>query len=183
MSGFEALDEQRVVDGPVVSVYQSRFRAPDGTEVERQVIRHPGATSVVPIAADGERAILVRQFRAAINQDLLEIPAGKLDEPGEPPAEAAQRELAEEIGMRAGRLDLLAEFVNSPGFCDERSWVYLGTALEAVPHTPQGIEEEHLSIEEIRLADVATMIRDRVLTDAKTIIGLLLARDRLGASG
>ncbi len=103
------------------------------SEFERDVVHHPGAVSVVPIidgGASGHQVILVRQYRAAIDAELLEIVAGKRDVAGEPPEVTARRELAEEVGMVAGRMELLAEFYNSPGFCDEHSCVFLGLDLE-----------------------------------------------------
>ena len=106
--------------------------------------------------------------------------ADKRDVADEPPEVTAARELAEEIGRRPGRLELLAEFHNSPGFCDEHSFVYLGTELTEVPQDTQGIEEQHLTLEPVVLDDVPAMIADGALRDAKTIIGLLLALRRLG---
>ena len=96
---------------------------------------------------------MVRQFRAAVDAELLELPAGKRDVHGEPTEVTAARELAEEVGRRAGRLELLARFYNSPGFTDELSWLYLAQDLTAVPIDRQGAEEQHMTIEEVALAD------------------------------
>lgn len=138
---------------------------------------HPGAVSVVPVlnTSDGPVAVLVRQFRAAIDADLLEIPAGKRDVEGEAPELTARRELAEEVGLQAGRLVPLAQYYNSPGFTDELSHSFLALDLTPVPDERQGLEEEHMTIERVPLADVAPMIADGRLVDAKSIIGLLLA--------
>jgi ADP-ribose pyrophosphatase len=133
---------------------------------------------VVPV--DGDEVILVRQFRAALGTDLLEIPAGKRDVPGEPPEVTAARELEEEIGMLAGSLVPLAEFYNSAGFSDEYSYVYLATDLRAGVQSLQGEEEQHMTVERHRLEDVPAMIERGELADAKTIIGLLLALRHLG---
>ena len=103
--------------------------APDGEEFDRHVVHHPGAVVVVPVIDDD--AILVRQCRVAAGRELLEVPAGKRDVDGEPPEATANRELEEEIGYRAGRLELLCEFYNSPGFCDEYTHLFLATDLEA----------------------------------------------------
>lgn len=177
--GFRALGEHEVYDGHVIRLVQAAFEAPDGTTFEREVVRHPGSVSVVPVTAAGE-VVLVRQFRGAIDQAVLEIPAGKRDVPGEAPELTAERELAEEVGLRAGRLELLARFHNSIGFSDELSFVYLGTDLTEVPVDLQGVEEQHMEVERIALAEVPDLIASGALTDAKTIIGLTLAREHLG---
>jgi 8-oxo-dGTP pyrophosphatase MutT (NUDIX family) len=155
--------------------------APDGTEFERDVVRHPGAVSVVPVVDGGATVVLVRQYRSALDRELLEIPAGKRDVDGEPPEVTAGRELEEEIGMRAGRLVRLGEFYNSPGFCDEHSHVYLGLDLEPSATSWQGVEETHMTIERAALADVPALIAAGAIVDAKTIIGLFLAREALSA--
>jgi ADP-ribose pyrophosphatase len=182
---FRRLGEELHFQGTLISVATATFEGPDGDQFERDVVHHPGAVSVVPVvagAAPGEyQVILVRQYRAAIEAELLEVVAGKRDVAGEPPEETARRELAEEIGMVAGRLELLAEFYNSPGFCDERSYVFLGLDLEPTASEAHGIEEQYMTIERISLADVGAMIRSRDIVDAKTIIGLTLARDALAA--
>jgi ADP-ribose pyrophosphatase len=162
----------------VITVADGSFTGPDGSTFRRDIVHHPGAVSIVPVI--GEDAILVRQYRAAIDDLLLEIPAGKRDVGGESPEEVAHREVVEEIGMRAGRLELLARFYNSPGFCDEDSWVFLGTDLTEAAVDPQHVEEQHMTIERVPLADVPALIEAGELRDAKTIIGLTLARIRLG---
>ena len=172
--GFRHLDDRVLHRGHAITLAIGTYQAPDGTTFEREVVRHPGAVSVVPLHDDAT-VTLVRQYRSALDAELLEIPAGKRDVAGEAPEVTAGRELAEEVGLRAGRLDLVAEFVNSPGFTDEHSWVYLGRDLAEVPTDVQGIEEQHMTIERIALADVPAMIADRRLLDAKTIIGLTLA--------
>lgn len=176
--GFRALGEQVVFDGHVISLVTATFEAPDGTEFEREIVRHPGAVSVVPVV-DGS-VILVRQYRAAVGRELLEIPAGKRDVEGEPPEVTANRELAEEVGYRAGQLEKLIEFDNSVGFSDEHSIVYLGRDLEPAPRELHGIEEEHMTVEVVPLDDVAELIERGAITDAKTVIGLTLALRRLG---
>ncbi|MCU0273173.1 MAG: NUDIX hydrolase [Acidimicrobiales bacterium] len=175
---FEKIGERVVHEGAVVTFTVGTFRSPDGVVLERDVVKHPGAVSVVPV--DGDDVILVRQYRAALGRDLLEIPAGKRDVPGEPPEATAVRELEEEIGMRAATLVPLAEFYNSAGFSDEYSYVYLATDLEAGEQSLQGVEEQHMTVERHRLADVPAMIAAHELVDAKTIIGLLLALRHMG---
>lgn len=179
LSRFRKLTEQVVYSGTLITAARATFSDPTGEEFERDVVHHPGAVVVVPVLDDG-RVLLVRQFRAAIADDLLEIPAGKRDVDGEPVETTAHRELAEEVGMTAGRMDLLAELYNSPGFCDEHSFLFLARDLRECPSSAQGIEEQHMTIETISLEDIPAMIADRRLTDAKSIIGLLLAREVLG---
>ena len=135
-------------------------------------------------AVDGDgRVALVRQYRAALDDWLLEIPAGKLDVEGEDPAVTAQRELAEEVGLAASSWSLLTTFHHSPGFCDELQRVYLAEGLSAVPDSRQGLEEESMTVEWWPLASASTMVTDGTVHDAKTVIGLLVAEERLAARG
>jgi ADP-ribose pyrophosphatase len=178
-AGFRKLGEQTIHEGYVITVANATFAAPDGSQIERDIVHHPGAVSVVPLHDDGT-VTLVRQFRAPLDGLLLEIPAGKRDVHGEPPEITAHRELAEEVGLEAGRLELLSRFHNSPGFSDEEVYVFLGRDLNEVPMSRDGVEEESMTIERIALADVPAMIAAGELKDAKTIIGLLLTRERVG---
>ena len=179
MPPFRKLTEREIYRGHLITVASARFAGPDGEEFDRDIVRHPGAVSCVPVV-NGREAVLVRQYRAAIEADLLEIPAGKRDVDGEAPEVTAHRELIEEIGMRAGRMVKLAEFHNSPGFTDEHSHVYLGLDLERVGEPdPQGPEERAMTIERIALDDVPELIASGRLVDAKSIIGLMLAREYL----
>jgi 8-oxo-dGTP pyrophosphatase MutT (NUDIX family) len=175
---FRKLDETEVARGPVIQVGVARFAAPDGTEFERQIVHHPGAVVVVPLL-DRRTVVLVRQFRAAVDAELLEVPAGKRDVAGEAPEATAARELAEEIGYRPGRLRLLARFYNSPGFSDELSHLYLAEELEEVGREAAGIEEGHMSVHQIDLDAVPGLIATGEIVDAKTIIGLTLTREHL----
>ncbi len=180
MSGrFRHIGDSVVHDGVVVTLCRSTFEAPDGTRFDRDVVRHPGAVSVVPLMDDGT-VVLVRQYRAAIDALVLEIPAGKRDVPGEAPEVTAGRELVEEVGLSAGRLEHLATFHNSIGFSDEESHVYLGTHLQPAEMDRQGIEEQHMEIVRVPLSDTAAMIAAGEITDAKTVIGLTLALARQG---
>jgi 8-oxo-dGTP pyrophosphatase MutT (NUDIX family) len=175
---FRKRDERVVHRGSLITVAVGTFEAPDGETFQRDLVHHPGAVSVVPLTDDG-RVLMVRQYRAAVGAELLEIPAGKRDVAGEAPAATAARELAEEVGMAAGSLALLTEFFNSPGFCDERSFVYLATGLTPCPSTAASVEERHMAVVPVPLAEVPGMIAAGELTDAKSIIGLCLARERL----
>jgi ADP-ribose pyrophosphatase len=179
MTAFKKVAEREVHRGHLISVATASFEAPSGERFDRDIVHHPGAVSAVPVMSGGE-VLMVRQYRAAVDRELLEIPAGKRDVDGEPPEDTARRELEEEVGMRPGRLELLAEFYNSPGFCDEHSFVFLALDLEQVSDPdPQGPEEQVMTIERVALADVPRLVRAGEIVDAKSIIGLTLARDRL----
>jgi ADP-ribose pyrophosphatase len=179
-SGFRKVGERVAFRGSLITVAEATFQGPDGDTFERDVIHHPGAVSVVPVI--GDSVVLVRQYRAAVEREMLEIPAGKRDVAGEPIEVTARRELEEEIGMRPGRLQLLAQFYNSPGFCDEHSFVFLATDLTPTASSAQGVEEQYMTVERHRLADVPALITAGELVDAKSIIGLCLARDALAVT-
>lgn len=174
--GFRRLGERLVHEGAIISVAVGTFEGPDGSTFERDVVHHPGAVSVVAVDGDG-RVPLVRQYRAAIDEWILELPAGKLDVEGEDPEACARRELAEEVGRAASRWVLLCEFRNSPGFSDERHRVFLAEGLSVVPQDRQGVEEAAMTVEWVPLADAVALVRGGQVTDAKTVIGLLLARE------
>ena len=175
--GFRKLDERIVWQGTLVSAGTGTFVDPDGNTFERDVVHHPGAVVVVPVV-DGE-VILVRQYRAAIDGELLEVPAGKRDVTDEPVEVTAHRELEEEVGMTAGAMVKLAEFYNSPGFCDEHSFLFLATDLTPCATSFQGHEEQHMTIERVPLDSVPALIAAGDLVDAKSIIALCLAREHL----
>ena len=171
----EILDTEEVYHGRVidVAVYTVRER---GVTYKREVVHHPGGAGVVAVFDDNTVA-LVRQYRQPPVRYLLELPAGRLDPP-ERPEECAARELEEEIGVRAGRLEKLSEFFTTPGFCEEKLWVYLATALTETRQNLEG--DEMLEIVRVSFARAFEMIVDGEIEDAKTIIGLLLAAQRLG---
>jgi ADP-ribose pyrophosphatase len=175
---FAKVDEQLLAEGFRFTVARARYRAPDGTEFERDVVHHPGAVGVLPLHDDGT-ITLVRQYRAALEQDLLELPAGIRDVDGEDDATTASRELVEEAGLQAGKVELLARFHNSPGFSDEMVAIYLATDLQVVADDRQGIEEQAMEIVRLPLAEALALIDAGEITDAKTLVGLAaLARRR-----
>lgn len=182
LAEYRPLDSEVLADGGFLTLVEERFAAPAGNEFTRWAVRHPGAVAAVPVV-DGDCALLVRQFRPAIRRFLLEIPAGKLDVPGEAPADAMVRELAEEIQHRPGRLVKLAEFWNSPGFSTELTHVYVALDLEpcASPE-PAKEEEEDMSIERVPLADSGRLVAEGEIMDAKSIIGMLLAERYLAGT-
>ncbi|MGA2619126.1 MAG: NUDIX hydrolase [Thermoguttaceae bacterium] len=144
-------------------------RMPDGTEHAREVVRHPGAVALVPLLDDG-RVCLIENYRVAVAQRLLELPAGTL-EPGEDPEHTARRELTEETGYRAGRIERLATFYMSPGILDEKMFLYLATALEPGPMAPDAGED--ISVRLVTWDEALAMLRDNCIQDGKSIAGLL----------
>jgi ADP-ribose pyrophosphatase len=179
---FRVVGASTVASTGFLDLVDLSVQGPDGDVHQRYVVRHPGAVVVVPVEDDGEHVLLVRQYRAAVDGDLLEVPAGKRDVDGEPPLTTAERELEEEIGHRARELVPLAEFHNSPGFTDEYTYLYAAIGLEALAaRNTQTAEEHEMQIERVALADVPRMIAAREIVDAKTIIGLTLVRELLAA--
>ena len=175
----EVLESKEIYHGRVFDI--SSYRVREGEQVYvREVVHHPGSAVIVPVFGDGTVA-LVRQYRHPVVRYLMEIPAGTLRRDMERPEEGAARELEEEIGVTAGRMEKLAEFFVSPGFCEEKMWVYLATDLT---ETAQRLEEDE-QVEVVRLSfeRAFEMIAQGEIEDAKTIIGLVFAARRLGISG
>jgi ADP-ribose pyrophosphatase len=168
---MERIDSKTVHEGPMVTVRHDTFRGPDG-EREREIVAHPGAVAIV--AHDEKRVFLVRQPREAVGvDDLLELPAGKLDEEGESPIECAKRELKEEVGLTAVNWREMKRFYTSPGFTDEEVWIFEATDLtEGEPDPGEG---EDLEIIEAPLEDLDKIIGD--CAESKSLIGLLMLRD------
>ena len=177
-SHFEQTSCETIHEGKFISVQRRTFRHEDGDEVERDVVVHPGAVGVVVL--DGDRLWLVRQPREAVGTpDLLELPAGKLDEEGESPLATAKRELAEEIGKRADRWEELGSFYTSPGFASEEVFLYLATGISDAEVTAEVEENERIDVETRPLSELDAILADT--KDAKTLIGLMRLKDRLAA--
>ena len=175
---FRVVDTTTLCEAGFLTLERRRVRGPDGEQFDRHVVRHPGAVVVVPV--DDERnALMVRQYRVAADRALLELPAGKRDVPGEPPATTAARELEEEIGRRAGVIRPLCEFFNSPGFTDEYTYVFLASDLIATERAAVSAEERAMTVESVPLARAADLVASGEIVDGKSIIGLLLARQLL----
>src|SRR2546422_1429895 len=173
----EFIDSKKIFAGRVFDVTVDTVREGEQPYL-REVVHHRGSAVMVPAFDDGTIA-LVRQYRHPAVKYLLELPAGTLNDK-ERPEEGAARELEEELGLVAGKLEKLSEFFVSPGFCEEKMWLYLATDLI---QTAQRLEDDEL-IEVVRLPidRALQMITDGEIEDAKTIIGLMLAAPRLGAS-
>jgi ADP-ribose pyrophosphatase len=171
----QILDSKEIFRGRVFDVTVDTIRERDKT-YQRETVHHPGSAVIVPIFDDGTLA-LVRQYRHPAVRYLLEVPAGTLKR-GEAPEEGAARELEEELGCTAGRMEKLSEFFVTPGFCEEKMWVYLATELTA---TTQRLEDDEiLEVMRLPFAEALEMITDGEIEDAKTIIGLMLAAPRVG---
>jgi 8-oxo-dGTP pyrophosphatase MutT (NUDIX family) len=171
---FEPIGGETVYDGRLVRVRIERFRYPDGTEVTREIVRHNGAVAIV--ALDADEVWLVRQPREAVGEpDLLEIPAGRLDVDGEQPLQAAQRELAEEIGRGARSWEPIVTYYTGAGFTDER--VHLFLASELYEESADSGEDERIEIVRWPLARLDQAITE--CRDAKTLIGLMWLARRL----
>jgi 8-oxo-dGTP pyrophosphatase MutT (NUDIX family) len=175
-SQFEKIDSEIIHEGGFITLEQRTYRHEDGETATREIVTHPGAVGVVVL--DGEALWLVRQPREAVGvPDLLELPAGKLDEEGESPLETAKRELAEEIGKQADHWEDLGSFYTSPGFADEEVFLYLATGISDVDERPEVEENERIDVEVRPLSDLDAILAET--KDAKTLIGLMKLRIRL----
>ncbi len=175
----ERLDRREIFDGRVVRLSVDRVRLPNGHVTELEMIRHPGAAAVVPVTADGS-VLLVRQYRYATAGWLLEVPAGKLD-PGEAPETCAAREVEEETGHRAGRLDALGFIFTTPGFTDERIWLYL--ARDLTPTRQELQHDEVLTVVRLPLGQAVERALSGDIADGKSVCALLRAARAVGHTG
>lgn len=172
--GFTRRGTEARYDGFFVRLVEASIEVPDGSVVTREIVVHPGAVAVVAVDADGA-VVMERQYRAALDENVLEIPAGKLDVPGEDPQAAARRELIEETGYDARSWARLGAFYNSPGFTDEHTTLFLATDLVEVGSHRQGVEEETMELVRLPLDSAWELIASGELVDAKSQLGLLLA--------
>lgn len=182
MSSFRHLGDREVHQGHVWRVVVGRYRSPEGEEFERDVVRSPGAVAVVPLLFDTEghpSVVLVEQFRPVLGRNVMEIPAGMRDIADEPPERTAHRELAEEAGLAAGRMEHLLDMFPSPGMTDSVTSIYLAADCTAVDQDLQGLEEQHLVVHHLPLVEAIAWIDGGRIHDAKTIIGLYAAERRL----
>ncbi len=169
-AAFESLGAEIGFRGKVIRAGTERFRHQGGEEVTRDKVWHPGAVGI--LAVDGRQVWLTRQPReAAAATASLEIPAGKLDVPDEPPEQTARRELAEEIGKQASRWQEIHCFYTSPGFSDERVWLYLATDLSDTTETAAAEEDERIEIVPWPLGELDGAISE--CQDSKSLIALL----------
>ena len=176
------ISSQPLYKGRIIDLSLDRVLLPNGNETDLELIRHPGAAVVLPVetGADGvDHALLVRQYRYAADGWLLEVPGGKLDGP-EDPEICARRELEEEIGHEAGELIALGSILTTPGFTDERIWLYLGRDLKPTRGGPALEADEVLEVERMPLSEAVARAIDGDIIDAKTVATLLRAAAMLG---
>lgn len=165
-------DRELLVDGVLLKAYRDTVTLPDGEESVREWVQHPGASAVVPLFADGT-TILLRQFRYAPGREFVEVPAGKIDKPGEDPAEVAVRELAEEAGYTAATLTPLGKTYPCIGYSDEVIYLFLAEDLsEADAETEH---DEFVEPFRLPLAEAVAMARRGEILDAKSAVALLRA--------
>jgi len=172
---FELLKSETLLKGRAFAIRRDLMKTPDGRETKFDIIEHGGSVVIVPLDAEGN-LLFVRQYRHAAGADLLELPAGTLDE-GEPPHVCAAREIREETGFAAGKLEKLGDFYLAPGYSTEFMTVFLATDLT---HDPlEADADEFLSVERIPVADALQMAERGEMPDAKSLAALLLARPKL----
>jgi len=168
------LASKRIHAGRVIDLDVDAVRFPDGSTGQLEIIRHPGAAAVVPFASDPQgpdpTILLIQQYRYAVNGSLIEIPAGRLN-PGEDPRVCAERELLEEVGVKAGRVERLTTIWTTPGFTDERIHLFGAFDLTADKHARE--PDEFIEVTPKPLSEVLTLVRSGVICDAKTALAIL----------
>ena len=175
---FERLSTERVYSGRLLKIDRDRVLLPNGGTTDLEMVRHPGASAVVPFVSDDD-ILLVRQFRYAAQGFILEVPAGTLHT-DEPPDACARREVEEEVGHRAGRLLKLASIYTTPGFTDEIIHLYLARDLTPVKQNLD--HDEVLTVERLPFLRAFELIRSGEILDSKTICALMLAREVAAAA-
>jgi ADP-ribose pyrophosphatase len=169
---YETLKSEEVYRGRRIVVLRDRVRYPDGLERAYDVVRHPGAVTIVPVDREGN-ILLIEQYRYAVGETILELPAGTL-ESGEAPEVCAIRELREEVGVTADRMKKVGEFFLAPGYSTEYMFIYLATDLREAPLEKD--EGEFIQVVKISTDEVYQMLAEDKIRDGKTLAGLALAR-------
>jgi ADP-ribose pyrophosphatase len=172
MNEEKTIESEQIYNGKVVQLRVDTVSLPDGRTKIREIVVHPGAAAIVALMNDGEgeekEVLLVEQYRKAVESKTLEIPAGTLEE-GESPEDCASRELIEETGFQAAKLNKLVEFYPSPGFSSEIIHIFVASGLKKVSNA-----EAELPIRFVRLSELLTKIRKGEVKDGKTVIGVLM---------
>ncbi len=167
---------KRIYSGKILDLDVAAVALPSGKEAAREIVVHKGAAAVLPVNEKAEAA-LVRQYRASIGKITLEIPAGKLDRPGEPPMDCAIRELREETGLRAETIRQIARIYTTPGFSNEQITIYLATGLSQDEAAPD--DDEFVNVVWMPLEELYQTALEGGIEDSKTLIALLLAKELL----
>ncbi len=180
MAEFSQLRAEQLHQWAVWSLEKGSFSSSTGEEFERTYVRSPGAVAVVPVLemSGEESVVLVRQFRAALGRSILEIPAGMRDVDGEDPESTAGRELSEETGYRATSLDFLGVLASAPGITDSEVIIYEGRGLTLGDTNRHGPEENHMDVVAMPLEAALDLVFSGEITDAKTMIGLLMLSEK-----
>jgi ADP-ribose pyrophosphatase len=178
MARASRLATRRVYEGRVLSLDVDEVLEPGGVRAVREVVRHRGSVAALAIHADG-RVVLVRQYRYPVDAEVWELPAGRLD-PSETAAEGACRELEEEVGLRARKLEAVGVYYTTPGFCDETMHLFRATELEVVPARPEA--DERIEVLTCSLDEARAMIRRGEIREGKTLVALLLESERRAAT-
>ncbi|MCR2042636.1 NUDIX hydrolase [Anaerosalibacter massiliensis] len=171
----KTMKTEKIYEGKILNLRIDTVELPDKKYSKREIVEHPGAVAIVPITKEGE-IILVKQYRKAVEKELLEIPAGKL-EIGEEPKETAERELKEETGFSSGKLEYITEFYTSPGFSDEKMYLFL--AIELIEGLAEPEKDEYIEIIKLDLNSLIDKVLKGEIVDSKTIIGALIAKNYL----
>lgn len=170
MRGEKILNSQRVYLGRALGLRVDTVEKPSGKRATREIVEHAGCVVVVALD-DNDDVLLVRQFRSAVGEELLEVPAGGI-EPGESPEQAVSRELQEETGYRPGRVERMGGFYTAPGYCTEYLHLYL--ARDLVPGSLQAEDTDEIEVVRVPLGEIFTLITSGSVRDAKSIAGLLM---------
>lgn len=174
----KTIETKEIFHGKVIKLRVDQVELPNGKIASREIIEHPGGVAVVAVTPEKE-VLLVKQFRKPCEVELWELPAGKLDKGGESPEVAAMRELEEETGFRTDSLHKLLDFYTSPGFANEVIHIYYTDQIK--PGTQSPDEDEFLSVHRFSWSEIERMLKAGEIRDAKTVSGILLAKELMGA--
>lgn len=178
MEEFKRLSRDLVARGAILDYYQDTIQIPNGNIAKWDFIKHNGAAAVVPVDEQG-RLIMVKQYRNALDRYTLEIPAGGLNGPDEPTKDAASRELAEETGYRAGRIELLLTIRTTVAFCNEKIDIYVATEL--IPGKQHLDEDEYVDVKPYELDELVQMVFAGEIEDSKTVAAILAYKEKYGS--
>lgn len=167
----KTLSTQKIFEGRVISVQVDDVELPNGKQSKRELVKHPGAVAIIPITSEG-KIVMVKQFRKPLEKEIIEIPAGKLEE-GELPEVTARRELEEETGYTTNKLEYIQSFYTSPGFADEILYVYVTNELKAMTEKAALDEDEFVELMEVTLEEAEQLIKEEKIHDAKTVFAVM----------